>query len=140
MEAGDTSSLLKPSINTAGREAFAWFVGPRLTSGERQSLQAYWNGLPPFDSNMPNYNPCQNGTPAKPSRTKDGQWDWTESIQPIRWFFCPCCLRKHNCVYTGNPPMHCRGWQDICCKLVSDSCPIVQENVANTLQGLRTWA
>ena len=128
-EVANFGGLLRPSINTTGREAFAWLIGPHLAWKERQALQGFWDHLPPFDPNMPNYDPQNYGNPATPSKTEDGKWDWTNALQPIRWFFCPCCIRKHECVYTGSHPMQCRGWRGVCCRLVSPVYLMMQDQL-----------
>lgn len=139
-EVANVGGLLRPSINTISREAFAWFIGPHLKWEERQHLHAIWNGIPPFNPRMPNYDPFSQGTrPASPLKTEDGRWDWKDSLQPIRWFFCPCCLQGHDCTYTGNRPMHCRGWKYLCCKLVSELNLIMERNFADNGSGMRTW-
>ena len=133
-ELGNFGGLLRPSINTIGREAFAWFVGPHLKWKERHDLQCYWESIPPFDPRLPNYDPHSPGTPATPSKAEDGRWDWKDSLQPIRWFFCPCCLQGHGCTFTGNHRMHCRGWKELCCRLVSTLDLIMEKNLLIMVQ------
>lgn len=107
-----------PSINTLSREAFNWYIGPHLTPGEKHLLDTYWAGLPRFHEEMPNTNPRHPGQRATPKQLPNGDWDWSEMLQPIRWFMCPCALGQHECEYTGYHLMQCQGWRGICCNRV----------------------
>lgn len=49
-EAGNPGGLLKPSINTIGREAFTWFVGPHLTFKREASAPGLLGLSPPLQS------------------------------------------------------------------------------------------
>ena len=118
LEGGDPRPPQWPSINTLSREAFNWYVGPHLTLAEKQLLDANWAGLPRFNEDRPNTVPGHPELRATPTQLPNGDWDWSEMLQPIRWFMCPCALRKHECEFTGDHLMRCQGWQSICCNLV----------------------
>lgn len=67
---------------------------------------------------MPNRDLSDPELPADPEKLEEGEWSWKGCYQPLRWFFCPCVLHKHDCAFTGEPPAECTGWHDFCCKEV----------------------
>ena len=84
----------------------------------------YWNQIPPFNPNMPNVDPTRPDRPARPRPLDGGRYDWSNCLQPIRWFMCPCVLR-HECKYTGVGAARCAAWRKVCTKHVSTFYPFL---------------
>ena len=109
----------RPSFNTLGRRAFTFYLRPHLNIIERRELQAFWASLPTFDPLQPNHSPTRPCKPAAPRQVGPTLWDWSDMLQPARWFICPCALAGHACAFTGEGPVTCRGWHDVCTEQVS---------------------
>ena len=109
----------RPSFNTLGRRAFTFHLRPHLNIIERRELQAFWASLPPFNPLQPNHNPALPCKPAAPRQVGPTLWDWSDMLQPARWFICPCALAGHACAFTGAAPVNCRGWHNVCTEQVS---------------------
>ena len=114
----DITTLVRPSFGTFTCDAFSWHVAPWLKDDRKQELQSLWTALEDFDPKMPNRDLSDPELPAEPEGLERGQWKWKDCYQPLRWFFCPCMLRKHGCAFTGDLPMSCRGWHAVCCQEV----------------------
>lgn len=140
LEGGNPRPPQWPSINTLSREAFNWYIGPQLSLGEKYLLDAYWAGLPRFREEMPNTVPGHPERRATPIQLPNGDWDWSEMLQPVRWFMCPCALRRHECEFTGQHLMRCQGFQAICCNMVGSSCPCLFWKSFSQYSGLQAQA
>lgn len=119
----------RPSFNTLGQKAFTFHLRPHLDIIERRELQAFWASLPTFDPSKPNHNPARPCRPAAPRQVGPALWDWSEMLQPARWFICPCALAGHACAFTGEAPVDCRGWHDVCTEQVSGALSLDRDEV-----------
>ena len=115
----DITTLLRPSFSTLSCDALSWHIAPWLKNDQKEELQSLWTSLEDFDPKMPNRDPTDPELPAEPEELEGGEWNWQGCYQPLRWFFCPCALRKHDCAFTGEPPANCRGWDAVCCQEVN---------------------
>ena len=112
--------LKLPSIPTFSVAAFVQQLSIHLTKDQEISVMRYWNQIPPFNPNLPNVDLTRPDRPARPRPLEDGRYNWTDCLQPVRWFMCPCALR-HKCKYTGVGIARCAAWTKICTQYVSTS-------------------
>lgn len=134
----DMEGDFAPSFNTLGRRAFTFYLRPHLNIIERRELQAFWASLPPFDPLRPNHDPTHPSKPAAPQKIGPALWDWSDMLQPARWFICPCALANHPCAFTGEAPFNCRGWHDVCTEQVSTILSLLRNSFLFNCRSVRT--